>query len=93
MVVRLQVKFAEQNLLVADKSIDLAKGDYLPTLNGFAGLTSFESDINPNSLGKEIKDNFQYNYGSGLTPIWDKVFNTEYTLTPKQHFAKMRKQS
>eukprot|EP01084_Bolivina_argentea_P104329 186821_1 len=33
----------------------------------------------------------KYNFGSGLTPFWDKLMQTEYKLTPKQHFEKISK--
>ncbi len=70
---RNEIKFAEQNLLIADKSVDLVKGGFSPTLNGFVGLSTFESDINPDKLTKEIKDNFQYNYGLNLSvPLFNR---------------------
>ena len=86
---RNEIKFAEQNLLVADKSIDLAKGNYLPTLNGFAGISSFESDVNNNELLKDIKDNFQYNFGLNLNvPFFNK--NLTKNAVSRAKVSKMR---
>ena len=36
--------------------------------------------------------NFKYNFGSGLTPIWDKVMGTEYPYTAQEHFSKITKE-
>merc|ERR1712228_315349 len=33
----------------------------------------------------------KYNFGSGVTPIWDKLMGTEYHLSPKQHFDRINK--
>lgn len=34
---------------------------------------------------------FNYNYGSGLLPIWDNICNTTYTLSKEQFFRKHSK--
>lgn len=33
---------------------------------------------------------YNYNYGSGLLPIWDNVLGTKYNATQKEHFCKHR---
>ena len=53
---RYEVKIAEQNVELAEKDLQLAKGSYLPTLSGFfnyntreSGSTRFGSTIDPNN--------------------------------------------
>ena len=73
---RNEIKFAEQNIAVANKQVKITKGGFQPTLNGFAGASTAEFESSDNSLETQFEDNFRYNYGLSLNiPIFSRYQN------------------
>lgn len=84
---RYEVQIAEQNRLIAEKELSIARGAYYPTLNASFGVSTFETGAdriigvnssNETILGKpvpffdQLSDNYGLNYGFSLTiPIFN----------------------
>ncbi len=84
---RYEVQIAEQNKLLAEKDVAIAKGAYYPTISGSVGVNTFESgaDIvtgvdatgqpilgNALPIFEQFSDNYGVNYGLSLSiPVFN----------------------
>ncbi|WP_296382920.1 TolC family protein [Winogradskyella sp.] len=63
---RSEIKIAEQNVALAEKDVQIAKGSYWPTLRAFLGYDTRYTDANPISFGDQIYLNDGIGYGLSL---------------------------
>jgi outer membrane protein len=63
---RSEIKIAEQNVAIAEKDVQIAKGSYWPTLRAFLGYDTRYTDANPISFGDQVYLNDGIGYGLSL---------------------------
>ncbi len=69
---RYEVQIAEQNKLIAEKNLEIARGAYYPTLNGSFGYSTRESGVNSTPFIKQLYSNDGTSYGVSLSvPIFN----------------------
>lgn len=64
---RSEVKIAEQNVELATKDLQLAKGLYYPSVSAFFGYDTRYTDINPLDFSDQLYQNDGINYGLRLS--------------------------
>ncbi|WP_033194556.1 TolC family protein [Ochrovirga pacifica] len=74
---RNELKWAELNIQIAEKGVEIAKSAYFPTLTGFLNFDTRESDIFDISYIDQLKNNYGWVYGFQLNiPIFNR-FQTQ----------------
>lgn len=71
---RFETKIAEQNVLMAEKELQISRGAYYPTLNAFAGYSTswIDNDFFERSFSKQFSDNAGTRVGLQLqVPIFN----------------------
>ncbi|MEW7293099.1 TolC family protein [Aquimarina sp. 2304DJ70-9] len=69
---RYEVQIAEQNKLIAEKNLEIARGAYYPTLNGSFGYSTRESGVSPTPFIEQLYTNDGTSYGVSLSvPIFN----------------------
>ncbi|MEQ3654652.1 MAG: TolC family protein [Dokdonia sp.] len=63
---RYEIKIAEQNLELAKKDVQIAKGALLPTIRAFFGYNTTYANVNPLPFEEQIYINDGVNYGLSL---------------------------
>ncbi|WP_010178716.1 TolC family protein [Aquimarina agarilytica] len=81
---RNEIKFAEQNIKLAEKDIDITKGAFLPTLSGFVEYGSQEVDIEgfpSRPFFNQLNDNKSFSIGARLNmPLFNR-FQTKNAVS------------
>jgi len=63
---RSEIKIAEQNVALAEKDVQIAKGSYWPTLRAFLGYDTRYTDANPTPFNEQLYINDGIGYGLSL---------------------------
>ena len=81
---RNEIKFAEQNIKLAEKDIDITKGAFLPTLSGFVEYGTQEVDIEgfpSRPFFNQLNDNKSFSIGARLNvPLFNR-FQTKNAVS------------
>ena len=65
---RNEIKLAQENINIAEKQVEITKGNYLPTVSGFAQFASSQ-----NGQFVQVSDNLRFSYGfSADIPIFNR---------------------